>query len=325
MGDSNDRLTTLETTVFTLTSTVGELVELALGSVSAYRQGRSHATPIEEEKGLEGDGDEVNTEKDNDSSDANFVNERPGGIRGDVVPCKQVPQDVMVKMRKDLLEKRSTREVLQLIDSNVPWTRDVCSNSTDESKHIPFVPTQPNCKRKDNVACVTPRENEPKRVLLSNKMGYSPGVTKTEETDEDSSMHAKRSVGDSFMKMLIGWILQEEKKEIDCYVKKVKHSWGITGCSILLDGWMNEKGRSLIYFLEDCPRGPIFLRLRNCESNAKEGDDDSDEMIDPMDDWIVDEAVTPKSSIDSVAWMNSNTIDNEEEPSTIQPNKEQHQ
>ncbi|KAF6142762.1 hypothetical protein GIB67_009637 [Kingdonia uniflora] len=106
-------------------------------------------------------------------------------------------------------------------------------------------------------------------------MGYSPGVTKTEETDEDSSMHAKRSVGrflyengidfrvaksPSFLKMiyavvrcgsagydvpqcneLIGWILQEEKKEIDCYVKKVKHSWGITGCSILLDGWMNEK------------------------------------------------------------------------------------
>ncbi|KAF6146304.1 hypothetical protein GIB67_008188 [Kingdonia uniflora] len=94
-----------------------------------------------------------------------------GGIRGDVVPCEQVPQDILVKMRKDLLEKRSTnfkREVLLLIDSDVPLTRDVCCNSSDESKQSPFVPAQPNCKRKDNVACVTPRENVPKRILHSN-------------------------------------------------------------------------------------------------------------------------------------------------------------
>ncbi|KAF6146898.1 hypothetical protein GIB67_018551 [Kingdonia uniflora] len=115
-----------------------------------------------------------------------------------------------------------------------------------------------------------PMENVPKRVFLSNKMGYSPGAAKTEETDEDSSIHAKRIVrrffyengidfsvvkSPSFLKMiyatircgsagydvpqcneLSGWILQEEKKEIDCYVKEVKHSLGITGCSILLDG-----------------------------------------------------------------------------------------
>ncbi|KAF6159226.1 hypothetical protein GIB67_031997 [Kingdonia uniflora] len=36
---------------------------------------------------------------------------------------------------------------------------------------------------------------------------------------------------------------------------------------------------------------------------------------------IVDEAVTPQSNVDSVAWMDSNTIDKEEEPSKIQPKK----
>ncbi|KAF6158941.1 hypothetical protein GIB67_012358 [Kingdonia uniflora] len=125
-------------------------------------------------------------------------------------------------------------------------------------------------------------------------MGYSPGVAKTKETDEDSSMHTKRSVGrffyengidfsvvksPNFLKMisaavrcgsagydvpqcneLSGWILQGKKKEIDCYVKEVKHSWGVMGCSILLDGWANRKGRSLIHFLADCPRGHIFFR-----------------------------------------------------------------
>ncbi|KAF6159278.1 hypothetical protein GIB67_032049 [Kingdonia uniflora] len=144
-------------------------------------------------------------------------------------------------MIKDLLEKRNTnleREVLQLIDSDVPLTRDVCSNSTDKSKQSPFVPAQPNCKRKDNVACVTPRENVPKMVLYSNKMGYSPGGAKTEETVKTHQCMLRGVWGDSFMKMIL-----------------------------------------------------ILAWLRDCESNTKEGDGNSDETIDSMDDWIVDEAM----------------------------------
>ncbi|KAF6168247.1 hypothetical protein GIB67_011632 [Kingdonia uniflora] len=339
----------------------------------------------------------------------------------------------------------------------------------------PFVPAQPNCKRKDNVACVTPRENVPKRVLLSNKMGYSPGTAKTEETDEDSSMHAKRSVGrffyengidfsvvksPSFLKMISAairirsvrpsltlenivlekenlqkmfgpsawntsmWALRADGKRVADLIERLSF-WSeatkVLKATILLvrvvhlvnggdskpqmgyiyetmdqvketikeefenkkvsympfwkilDGiWSNILHRpihavgyflnpSLFYYddfvvdAETCSGALRYglqknlseelhkigrnnieqqrllditfvhhnLRLRDCESNTKEGDGDSDEMIGPMDDWIVDEAVNPPSSVDSVAWMDSNTIDNEEEPSTIQPKKEQ--
>ncbi|KAF6172343.1 hypothetical protein GIB67_024965 [Kingdonia uniflora] len=87
MGDPNERLTLLETTVSTLTSTVGELVEqlrltnLALGSVSANQRSRSKKKGV-----MEVDGDEDVPVFD-DSSDVDFIKERSGsslngGMRG---------------------------------------------------------------------------------------------------------------------------------------------------------------------------------------------------------------------------------------------------
>ncbi|KAF6169241.1 hypothetical protein GIB67_013671 [Kingdonia uniflora] len=291
-------------------------------------------------------------------------------------------------MRKYLLEKRSSnlkREVLQLIDSDIPFTRDVCSNSTDESKQSPFVPVQPNCKRKDNVACITPRENVPKRVLLLNKMGNSPGAAKTEETDEESSMHAKRSVGrffyengidfsvvksPSFLKMIFvavrirsvrpsptleNIVLEKENlQKMFCSSAWNTFIWASKAdgkrADDLIEGGDSNPQMGYIYETMDQVKETIKeefenkktcsgalrygiqknlseelykigrnnieqqrllditfvhhnLRLQDCDSNVKDGDGNSDEMIDPMDDWIVDEAVTPQGSVDSVAWI----------------------
>ncbi|XP_010465097.1 PREDICTED: uncharacterized protein LOC104745529 [Camelina sativa] len=59
---------------------------------------------------------------------------------------------------------------------------------------------------------------------------------------------------------LNGWMLQEALKEAQDYVKKIKDSWEITGCSILLDAWIDQKGRHLVSFVADCPAGPIYLK-----------------------------------------------------------------
>ncbi|XP_065045680.1 uncharacterized protein LOC135581639 [Musa acuminata AAA Group] len=59
---------------------------------------------------------------------------------------------------------------------------------------------------------------------------------------------------------LKGTILHEEVKEVLKHVEGVKQSWGRTGCSILLDGWTDPRGRSFISFLVNCPLGTIFLR-----------------------------------------------------------------
>ncbi|CAL9753708.1 uncharacterized protein LOC103985488 [Musa acuminata AAA Group] len=71
---------------------------------------------------------------------------------------------------------------------------------------------------------------------------------------------------------LKGMILHEETTEVLKHVEDVKQSWGRTGCSILLDGWIDQKGRSLIIFLVNCPLGTIFLRSVDA-SNAVEDPD----------------------------------------------------
>ncbi|KAF6171379.1 hypothetical protein GIB67_009520 [Kingdonia uniflora] len=90
MGDSNNRLTTLETTVSDLTFAVGELVEqlrltnLAKASASVKRQGCSKKKGV-----MEVDEDDDIAEINSDSSDAESVKERLGIERGGV-NCYQI-------------------------------------------------------------------------------------------------------------------------------------------------------------------------------------------------------------------------------------------
>ncbi|KAI3459004.1 hypothetical protein Pfo_015667 [Paulownia fortunei] len=58
---------------------------------------------------------------------------------------------------------------------------------------------------------------------------------------------------------LKGWIFKDAVKEMREYVDETRNSWADTGCSILLDGWTDAKGRNLINILVDCPRGAIYL------------------------------------------------------------------
>ncbi|XP_024015530.1 uncharacterized protein LOC112088989 [Eutrema salsugineum] len=53
---------------------------------------------------------------------------------------------------------------------------------------------------------------------------------------------------------------QEALKEVEDYVKKIKGSWAVTGCSIVMDAWVDQKGRDLVIFVADSPAGPVYLK-----------------------------------------------------------------
>ncbi|PKU72311.1 uncharacterized protein LOC110106281 isoform X2 [Dendrobium catenatum] len=129
-------------------------------------------------------------------------------------------------------------------------------------------------------------------IHILNKMEDADVIVK-EEVKDDSFSHVAKLIGcffieagidpnviklSSFQKMidasiscgfgfrvprhdeLKGWILDEQLKEVCRHVENVRSSWERTGCSILLDGWTDQQGRSLIRFLVDSPQGTIFLR-----------------------------------------------------------------
>ena len=58
---------------------------------------------------------------------------------------------------------------------------------------------------------------------------------------------------------LRGPILQAEK-DIGARMTEFRKSWESTRCTVMLDGWTDGKGRTLIKFLVHCPRGAMFVK-----------------------------------------------------------------
>ncbi|KAH0904766.1 hypothetical protein HID58_044269, partial [Brassica napus] len=57
-----------------------------------------------------------------------------------------------------------------------------------------------------------------------------------------------------------GSMFREVLKEVEDHVEKVKDSWAVTGCSILLDAWVDHKGHDLVTFVADSPAGSVYLK-----------------------------------------------------------------
>lgn len=54
--------------------------------------------------------------------------------------------------------------------------------------------------------------------------------------------------------------LDEEKERIDRALDPIRAAWSKYGCSILSDGWRDQRKRGIINILVSCPLGTYFLR-----------------------------------------------------------------
>ena len=65
-------------------------------------------------------------------------------------------------------------------------------------------------------------------------------------------------------------ILQAENNDIDTRLEELKKSWESSGCMIMFDGWMDEKGRTLLNFFIHCPRGTMFIKSIDASTHVKD-------------------------------------------------------
>lgn len=59
---------------------------------------------------------------------------------------------------------------------------------------------------------------------------------------------------------LRSWILKNAVQEVRYDIDQYTGSWGKTGCSVLVDEWVSEKGRTFVSFLVNSSEGTMFLR-----------------------------------------------------------------
>ncbi|XP_020521171.1 uncharacterized protein LOC18431604 [Amborella trichopoda] len=60
-----------------------------------------------------------------------------------------------------------------------------------------------------------------------------------------------------------GRILKKVLEEVKSHIQTYRKYWASLGCTIMVDGWSDGRGMTLINFLVYCPKGTVFLRSVN--------------------------------------------------------------
>ncbi|GMI81961.1 hypothetical protein like AT3G13020 [Hibiscus trionum] len=228
-----------------------------------------------------------------------------GGVRGEVIPCEEVPEDVK-KLFGGKLHERRGRLHNQVHDpfQHLPGKRNGCpdDNAAKKPRRQSSESSGDESEEYEDTDSMSEDDLEP-AIVSSRRIDLQCSVI-GDLKEESLCKQNKRCIGKfifetgidfkvvnslSFQRMmndihgpgqakykipscqeLRGWILKDEVKEMHEYVKKIRDSWADTGCSILLDGWIDEKGRSLVSFIVDCPQGPIYLHSSDVSASVND-------------------------------------------------------
>ncbi|KAK4359353.1 hypothetical protein RND71_021582 [Anisodus tanguticus] len=193
-----------------------------------------------------------------------------GGIRGDVTPCLEAPILVKEAFKTEVLEKKNgslSKEVGQLYHPNLPLKRNWCPRESENRNKK----QNGGDSKVDGSYVVDSSLRDISKSI--GRFFYEAGIDFDAIRSSSFQRMVKATLGHPGETIKIpscqelkGWILQDAVKEMQQYVTEMKNSWASTGCSVLLDGWVDSNGRNLINILVYCPRGTIYLRSSDISS-----------------------------------------------------------
>jgi len=66
-----------------------------------------------------------------------------------------------------------------------------------------------------------------------------------------------------------GYYLAKAVDEVKIFIESYRETWKKTGCKLMVDGWTDQKRRTLINFLVYCPKGTIFKKTVDASEASK--------------------------------------------------------
>jgi hypothetical protein len=69
---------------------------------------------------------------------------------------------------------------------------------------------------------------------------------------------------------LRGCLLQGEKANCTERLAQLGETWKTTRCTVMSDGWTDGKGRSILNFLVNCPKGTMFIKSVDASAYTKD-------------------------------------------------------
>ena len=222
------------------------------------------------------------------------------GERGNVSPCEEVPEDVKVQMQQHLgfkvLERlkrqkgsKSSKESVSFIqgreegdDGDVVRLQDIVSTRGTGRKRgkevVDRIFNRSKRQKKQHFSTVAPIVAQPIHQSFASQESmdeadmavarflYDAGIQFTAANSQyfQEMVDAIAAVGPGY-KMpsyhsLRGKLLKRSVQEVSEYGEEVRKSWEVTGCSVMVDKWMDRNSHTVINFFVYCPKGTVFLK-----------------------------------------------------------------
>lgn len=213
------------------------------------------------------------------------------GERGNVAPCEDVPEEVKVQIQQLLGFKVLEKLKRQKIDSKNAESRFPSREEIDDgARRVQNTRQRPlrikgkevqegvskEAKRKKKHLFPTftqsvnqntaPIESIEQADMAVAKFIYQAGIPIAAVSSKyfQQMADAIAAVGPGY-KMptyhsLMGKLLDRSVQNAEEYVEELRKSWEVTGCSVLVDRWMDRTGSVVINFFVYCTKGTMFLK-----------------------------------------------------------------
>ncbi|KAI0529136.1 hypothetical protein KFK09_001683 [Dendrobium nobile] len=210
----------------------------------------------------------------------NRIKQHLAGIRGNIASCKKVPHDIRYQMQENLKEigkkKQQAQEELEhntavFVDEYMEEERGSSSLPKSQSSDAHHEGTNKGKRKLDNIETFfAPRTRTGSQPSLKSVMASKEAIHRADL----AAIDAIGAIGPgyklpSYYKLRVN-LLRDCKDECKLLIDSYKRSWSEIGCTLMDDGWTDNRNRTLINFLVYCPRGVAFLKSVDASDITKD-------------------------------------------------------
>ncbi|XP_065619291.1 uncharacterized protein LOC136063198 [Quercus suber] len=208
------------------------------------------------------------------------------GIKGDVAACMGVPYDVRFQMVENLMDISKSKEQTKKDQeaSNYSPLKDSLEfedvqEITPRGVQLSIKSVLAGKEKKWRVDMVVARWMYDACIPINavNSSYYQPMFNAV-------ASYGPKYRGPNYHALRVP-LLREAKREIQLIVDSHHSYWANTGYTIMTDGWIDTRHRTLINFLVYCPKGIIFIRFVDTSDLVKDVINLSN-LSDEIVDWV---------------------------------------
>ncbi|KAF7841403.1 hypothetical protein G2W53_003701 [Senna tora] len=220
----------------------------------------------------------------------NRMKQHLAGVTGQIMSCKKVPHDVrhqMLESLKNVQQKKQTEELNEAYDD-----QQEVEESPQPSKRVAFAQASGKKRNSTPKNYFAPRTTPGSQPTLKSVLSSKEAIYKAKMAiakwfcdacipfNAINSPYFQEAVdavaaigpgfkGPSYHELRVN-LLGDCKKECQLLVENHRSNWAKTGCTIMADGWSDQRQRTLINFLVHCTAGVIFVKSVDASDLVKD-------------------------------------------------------